>query len=185
VLDIGGGASGFGVALAQAGLEVTVVDPDIDGGRPAAYLQRWASSWKVDVSFHGGDLPSLRAPPASYDHAFCLSVIEHIADPSQRAALVAEAHRLLRPGGRLVVTLDLCIGIQPFADPPTWGDLRNVSVAELLHAAPFELVEGVREELLGLPDFRPDLLAKGLREGRFLVSGGHILSQGFALEKRT
>lgn len=48
---------------------------------------------------HLGDLAAIGLPAATYDAITMNHVIEHVHDP---VALLAECHRLLRPGGRLV-----------------------------------------------------------------------------------
>jgi SAM-dependent methyltransferase len=88
------------VALARNGVEVTVVD---------AYA-REIEIWKALA----GNVPGLtlqvadgRALPfedASFDHAYSISVIEHIPDDGDFAAL-AELARVVKPGGRVLVTM--------------------------------------------------------------------------------
>ena len=51
------------------------------------------------VPFDGRRIPF---PDASFDHVMCIEVLEHAEDPQ---GLVAEMHRVLRPGGGLVVTV--------------------------------------------------------------------------------
>ncbi|GGI06079.1 class I SAM-dependent methyltransferase [Egicoccus halophilus] len=51
-------------------------------------------------------------PDASYDVAVCTGLLEHVAEP---AALIAQLHRILRPGGRLVVTAS---AVFPFHGAP-------------------------------------------------------------------
>jgi SAM-dependent methyltransferase len=41
-------------------------------------------------------------PDATYDTVLCSEVLEHVADP---AAALSEIHRVLKPGGRLVLTV--------------------------------------------------------------------------------
>lgn len=41
-------------------------------------------------------------PSASFDRALCIDIIEHLTDP---AALLREVSRLLRPGGRALITI--------------------------------------------------------------------------------
>lgn len=70
-----------------------------------AYVtQDWASSphpgaRSADVI---GDLADLPLPDADFDLVLCTEVLEHVAEP---ARAVAEIARILRPGGRLVLTV--------------------------------------------------------------------------------
>jgi SAM-dependent methyltransferase len=52
------------------------------------------------VPVFGGELWEARLPGESFDVITCWHVIEHVADPRR---LVGEMHRLLRPGGVLVM----------------------------------------------------------------------------------
>jgi SAM-dependent methyltransferase len=97
VIDAGGGTGGFAVPLAEAGHQVTVVDPTPDS---LAALQRRAAERDLRVEALQGDLadlPQLLAAGAA-DLVLCHSVLELVDDPA--AALTAVAGTL-RPGGRL------------------------------------------------------------------------------------
>jgi SAM-dependent methyltransferase len=50
------------------------------------------------------DLTAVPAPDASFDVILCTEVLEHVPDP---AAAIAEMARLLRPGGRVLLTAPL------------------------------------------------------------------------------
>ena len=52
------------------------------------------------VELHPGEARSLPVDDASFDAALCVQVLEYVADPT---VALAEMHRALRPGGRLVV----------------------------------------------------------------------------------
>jgi SAM-dependent methyltransferase len=88
------------VALARAGAQVTSVDA----------LAREVEAWRrlavgqERLSFAVADGRSLPYPDASFDHAYSISVLEHIEDHGDEAAL-QELARVVRPGGRVVVTL--------------------------------------------------------------------------------
>jgi SAM-dependent methyltransferase len=63
----------------------------------------------VDVSYSSprvtrAALTSLPYPDASFDRALCLDVLEHLPFSEQPLAL-AELHRVLRPGGELLVSV--------------------------------------------------------------------------------
>jgi SAM-dependent methyltransferase len=51
-----------------------------------------------------GSLTALPYPDASFDRALCLDVLEHLTFEQQPVAL-AELHRVLRPGGELLVSI--------------------------------------------------------------------------------
>jgi SAM-dependent methyltransferase len=48
-----------------------------------------------------GDATQLRFPPRAFDKVLCSEVIEHIPDAD---GAIAEIHRVLKPGGRLVLS---------------------------------------------------------------------------------
>ena len=96
--DLGCGTGEHTVALARAGCHVVGIDESpamLDrarakpvAGGTAVYLQ--------------ADLASLPLPAAALDAALIQTALEFVADP---AAALAEALRVLRPGGRLVLGL--------------------------------------------------------------------------------
>jgi SAM-dependent methyltransferase len=82
------------------------------------------------------DLTSIPQPDASYDSILCNAVLEHVPDAE---AVMAEFHRLLVPGGHLVVSV-------PFLQPyhPTPFDFRRFTRAgltQLGERAGFAVVE--------------------------------------------
>ena len=99
VLDLAGPKL-LSVVLARRGIRVTAVDQ----------LEREIETWQALA----GDVPGLdllvadgRALPfedGSFDHAYSISVLEHIEEPGDAEAL-AELTRVVRPGGRVLVTL--------------------------------------------------------------------------------
>jgi S-adenosylmethionine-dependent methyltransferase len=97
VVDAGGGTGGFAVPLAEAGHQVTVVDPTPDS---LAALQRRAAERGLAVEALQGDLSDLPhlVAAGSADLVLCHSVLEHVEDPAAALAAVAD---VLRPGGRL------------------------------------------------------------------------------------
>ena len=100
-LDLGTGSGRF-LELAPNGIGV---DPDPDSP--------------------GGELADV--PHASVDLVWCSEVIEHVADP---LALLLEARRVLRPGGRLLLTTP--------AHPP----LRRIAIAAVRFEAHFDPMGG-------------------------------------------
>ncbi|HEU4400915.1 MAG TPA: class I SAM-dependent methyltransferase [Candidatus Polarisedimenticolia bacterium] len=131
-LDVGGGGSPFAPYLAAQGHDSFVVDPSLDEGArlvldPQKSLYRNARSLAKRAIFRvagirtlwglpGGGARAvryapdpadhLRFPDAHFDRVFCLSVIEHI--PADLwGGCMREFGRVLKPGGRLIITLDM------------------------------------------------------------------------------
>ena len=182
-LDVGGGLSGFPLALALQGMEVAVVDPDPEDHAPPAILHAWARSWSARVSYTRCRVDEMDDPDEGYDLAFCISVIEHIPSREERLSLMRGVWRLLKPGALFVVTVDLFLGLHPFTERTLQGDARNVLISELLSAAPFDLAFGVREELYGMTGFSAGSIRSRAEAGEILVGGGGVMSQCFVLAK--
>ena len=92
LLDVGC-AAGFFLAEARAHYTVQGVE-----------LSTWSSAYARDrlhLPVHTGTLQDARLPADHYDVVTLWDVIEHVPEP---VPLLAEAARVLRPGGRLVLT---------------------------------------------------------------------------------
>jgi SAM-dependent methyltransferase len=91
VLDVGCGEMPFR-GLLPAGTNYTGLDiPQADSFGMRRHLEI--------EDFDGLHIPFA---DSSFDHILCTEVLEHVEDP---AALVAEMHRVLRPGGTLLATV--------------------------------------------------------------------------------
>ena len=102
VLDVGSEKSPFPWFLATQGFRVVISD------RTARWWQLWRTAkrqLKVAVSKRILDCQDLDIPTASLDIYLSVSVVEHVPD---KARVIAEAARVLRPGGLLVMTFDIC-----------------------------------------------------------------------------
>lgn len=88
------------VYLARGGVEVTTVDQ----------LEREIETWRAfgdgeeHLQLEVADGRALPHADASFDHAYSLSVLEHIPEDGDAAAL-RELARVVRPGGRVLITL--------------------------------------------------------------------------------
>ena len=89
--DIGGGTGNYARALRDEGWEPVVIDRE-----PAMLAQAAAKGLETLA----GDAQALPLPDASVDAAMLVSMLHHVEDP---AAALAEARRILRPGGRLAL----------------------------------------------------------------------------------
>lgn len=91
-LEIGTGTGAFLERLSLLGFSDLVGIEPSTAAIAAAPLNRRA--WIREGIFEGSDFP-----PESFDLICCFMTLEHVQDPG---ALVAAAHRLLRPGGAFV-----------------------------------------------------------------------------------
>jgi SAM-dependent methyltransferase len=94
VLDVGCGDRPYEPLLADASEVIGFDQP----GSPHADLH--------------GTIDAIPVADASFDVVLCLQVLEHVPDP---AAAVRELHRVVRPGGRALVTTH---GVYPFHPNP-------------------------------------------------------------------
>ena len=103
VLDLGAGMGGLAVALMRElgplGLRLHAMDYNPHYCRIARLRAR---RYALDLPVVVGVGEQLPYPSASFDLVVCLDVLEHVADP---ALVLAEIHRVLRPGGVALVTV--------------------------------------------------------------------------------
>ena len=99
VLDAGCGP-GFYVAetLERVGPEGSVVGVDASG--PMLALAAKRCDGHDNVSFHEGDVTALPVADADFDRALSVQVLEYVTDIP---AALAELHRVLKPGGRVLL----------------------------------------------------------------------------------
>ena len=105
-------------ALARDGLDVTSVD----------LLESEIDSWRrlvgnrPNLRFEVADGRALPFPDGLFEHAYSVSVLEHIAEPGDEGAL-QELARVTRPGGRVVVTLPYAAEYrEDWRDAPVYAD---------------------------------------------------------------
>jgi SAM-dependent methyltransferase len=135
IIDIGGGPGRYSLLLDRAGHEVTLVDlapanveyaRKATGGRLAGYLCGTATDLGV---FRGG----------TFDAALLLGPLYHLLDAADRRLAVAEAGRVLAPGGLLFASF-----ITVFAP---LRDMAKNSPEEILSyfPAPSNLAEWIKD----------------------------------------
>jgi 2-polyprenyl-3-methyl-5-hydroxy-6-metoxy-1,4-benzoquinol methylase len=175
ILEIGGALSGLQFVLAKHGHEVHNVDPfldygkgkyDIDPVQEHAVLNR---TFGTDVTLHRSTL--LEANLADkFSAAVCISTLEHLPHESIQATLTA-VRSLLRPGGLVVLTVDLFLNLRPFCSRTTnvWGS--NASVAWIEELLGYPMVAGDKTELYGYQEFSTDRILSRLDE--FAIGSGY------------
>lgn len=95
-IDIGAGTGILAERLADTGMEIVALDPF-----PAMLEQlRRRRPGVATVVAHGEAIPF---PDNSFDLAYSVAVMHHIADPVKVRQTLTEMVRVTRPGGRIVV----------------------------------------------------------------------------------
>ena len=187
-VDLGGGLSGFQFALACSGAAVTNVDPFSDYGStvgyqtidPAGTIARLNRIYRTAVRLMRCDLVAAALPGASVDTVYCISTLEHLA-ADQRAATLGEVGRILRPGGHLVLTVDLFLDLAPFTDRDANRYGTNVDIAEVVEQSAMKLVAGNLDELFGFPQFDARQVQAKLSE--YLIGGYPAVAQCLVLRQ--
>jgi len=109
VADIGCGMTAFTIYLKDhARCDVTGVDPDVfeaglkykGHGVSEEFIKR------TGIKFLRGDMTEVPLESDSQDRAFSISVMEHVP-PDVRRRGMQEVARILKPGGRAVITVDM------------------------------------------------------------------------------
>jgi 2-polyprenyl-3-methyl-5-hydroxy-6-metoxy-1,4-benzoquinol methylase len=98
ILEVGCGSGRYTRELARTGALVTATEY---APSPLAQAERNVGELAPRVVFRLEDAQSLSFADASFDKVLLSEVIEHVSDPGRA---VAEAARVLRPGGLLVVS---------------------------------------------------------------------------------
>ncbi|GAA0297309.1 methyltransferase domain-containing protein [Streptomyces polychromogenes] len=192
VLDVGSGLSGLQFVAAKAGCEVVNVDPsardDYNVWTDPGYLplspelhQRINETFGTDVRLIAERLQDADLEPESFDRVLCLSVLEHL-DAAEAKEVIETGARLLRPGGLMVLTVDLFLDLKPFGvlDHNMWGVNQDIGAA--IADSGLVLESGDPRELLGLPEFDLDHVVELLPE--LLVSPYYpVTSQSLTLRK--
>lgn len=99
ILDVGCGPGFYcDELLEEVGAEGSVVG--LDASPQMLALARRRCEGHGNVEFAEADATALPVPDGSFDAALCVQVLEYMPDVP---AVLAELHRSLRPGGRMVV----------------------------------------------------------------------------------
>lgn len=99
IVDVGCGPGFYCAELAvEVGPAGSVLG--VDTSPPMLELAALRCASHTNVELRAGDAASLPIDDASFDAALCVQVLEYVPDPT---AALAEMHRALRPGGRILV----------------------------------------------------------------------------------
>lgn len=204
VVDLGCGLGAFGVEIAAVPSVRSVVGVDGDPGalevarRLRSRLGRSRLGRSDPVTFLRADATDLPFRSGAADSVVARLLFQHLR-PAVRRAAIAEAHRVLRPGGHFVV-LDVDDQLELSWPPPSPAYARLAGALAALQAAgggdrtigrkvPVELAEAgfevVETRLLldAAYGTRPEL-GRALLLERFRRAAGEIVAAGIASADR-
>lgn len=111
VLDIGGGWSvvKYPIATRVNPGVVTTIDLDAEGMKQTALSAEAIANYTGvrNIVLLTGDARKLPYPDSSFDRVLCISMLEHVKEGREK--ILSEMLRVLRPGGLLLLTMDVCI----------------------------------------------------------------------------
>ena len=182
VLDLGSGLGGPARTLAEAtGCTVTGIDLTPEFCEAATALSEW-TRLSDRTRFQVGDATATGLPDASMDAALTVHVAMNIPD---KAALYAEAFRVLRPGGRFVVYDVLQGEGGEVRYPVPWAEDSSTSflatpeaTSRMLAGAGFEVVSAVDSSDESLVWFQ-QMRARIERDGPPPVTFAAFLGEAF------
>lgn len=157
-VELGGSLAGLQFVVATAGVKVVNVDP----GEQAAVgwpvnqesVHRLNRAFGTDVELRNCFLEEASLESESFDVVYSISTIEHI--PIELLpSILAEVRRILVPGGRCVLTVDLFLDLEPFSYETSNVTGANVNIRWLVEQSGLKLEQGDRSELYGFPEFDP------------------------------
>ena len=179
ILDVGGGPGTYAVPLAEGGYQVHLVDPlplhvrqaEEAGQRSSAPRSSGPGSPGQDIpasSFTAsvGDARGLEQPDESQDAVVLFGPLYHLTSADERGQALAEARRVLRPGGRLMaMAISRCASLldglyRDWLDDPVFRGIVDQDLAEGQHRNPdpagrpeffttayFHTAEGLADEI--------------------------------------
>ena len=100
VLDCGGGPGRYAIELARRGYEVTLFD--LSAGCLRLAREKATEAGVTLAGYAQGTATNLsRFPDASFDIVLLMGPLYHLLEEDERQQTLAEAHRVLKPGGLL------------------------------------------------------------------------------------
>ena len=149
VVDIGAGMGPAAVLAARCGATVIALDPT-PFMRRVIGLRRWVQSARRCISVVDGAAESMPLADGSVDAAWTVNTIHHWTDLDRA---LSEIHRVLRPGGRVVL-------VDEDFDHPSHPAHARVQAGRAQHAHHFAVVDPV------------DIAARFARLGFAPITGG-------------
>ena len=179
IYDIGGGPGTYATWLARMGHEVHLVDPvplHIRQARQAA--ARAPRSAPAEVGL--GDARQLKLPSSSADVVLLMGPLYHLSKATDRRTALAEAYRVLKPGGVLIA-----VGVTRFTSMMDGSWEGYISDPRFVHIVRRDLLTGEHLNPQHVPAYwttaffaHPDELTSEIRAAGFRVKGAFAV-EGF------
>jgi SAM-dependent methyltransferase len=156
LLDVGGAAGAYALTLARRGYEVRLVDPI------ALHVEQAVAAAAADpgaaLDARVGDARDLPCDDAVADVLLMLGPLYHLTEVAERRRALAEALRVLRPGGllaaaaisRFASTIDGLL--RGFLREPAFEAIVERDVADGQHRNPDRVAEWFTTAYFHLPD---------------------------------
>ncbi|MGH3697232.1 MAG: class I SAM-dependent methyltransferase [Pseudonocardiaceae bacterium] len=155
VVEVGGGLSGLQFVLSAEGNHVINIDPgdagfEMDEGAAAMINEVLGT----DVEIRRTRLADAGIPHGCVDAVISISTWEHL-DDDELDSILRETRTILRPSGRLIVTVDLFLDLYPFTARESNRFGRNIRLWELLINSGYRPKTPNPDEVHSNPHFDP------------------------------
>jgi SAM-dependent methyltransferase len=187
LLDVGGGTGVYALPLAARGYQVHLVDPVAGHVERARALSNASEAPLASAEI--GDARALDARDETFDAALLLGPLYHLTERGDRVKALAEARRVLVPGGLLMSAYisrfaSACDGIREGAlREATFAAIVDGDLTDGIHRNPTNRPEWFTTAYFHHPDeIQPEIEEAGLRFDSLIAVEGpgwmtHVLDE--------
>jgi SAM-dependent methyltransferase len=152
LLELGPGPGAATDWLRHRVKHLTAVESDAEAARELAARYQGGN-----VEVVGGDGTELGYPDESFDSVGCFTMLHHVPTPALQNKLLAEAFRVLRPGGVLIASDSLASNnLHHFHEGDTYNPVEPASALVRLQTIGFGSITMMVDEVLRFAARKPD-----------------------------